>query len=382
MRQVEHEIERNIEISVSSESTEAKRIQIKKSDLVPLPTDNEEKLVTHDQFEIISVGQEIDPVYHLSQRAGWNQTPADLTALVSQPDSYNLLGVYNINGKAAPLGSGLVVDIGALAGWISMLLVHPELRRQGIGLAILKQCLTRARINLNKQVIGLDATPMGMPIYRNMGFQPSFRLWRCLIGTATNPTGFDPDDFIPINKVGDYRTLLSDLGADQKIVSLALVHKMYPAGCWAVKANNTITGLVLSRPGRQYPYIGPLLAVHEDAAKTLLSHALKYWHQQGHNVCVLDVPENHFATASRWEHGQCVSSPSGFNLMGSARPARVLTRMYELPSSTTATLEEDSVYQQEYVRQLDESAQVIRKYMEAELAGLKFLYASGGPEIG
>ena len=195
-------------------------------------------------------------------------------------------------------------------------------------------------------------------------------------------TAFHPLDIDTISTINDCRPLLSSLGAEQKFSSMEMVHKIHTEGCWIAKSNHTMMGLVLSRPGRQHPYIGPLLAVDIDTGKALLTHALNYWRRQGHLNCVLDIPENHFTTASFWENGECVSTPEGFEMTESARPIRVLTRMYELPNSTGTTLESNFPNDSQYIKHLQASAPATRKYKDSELAGLKFLYSSAGPEIG
>ncbi|MGL1133766.1 GNAT family N-acetyltransferase, partial [Vibrio parahaemolyticus] len=60
--------------------------------------------------------------------------------------------------------------------WISMVLVDPGCRRQGLGTRILEGCLAEtARRGL---VPLLDATEAGEPLYRGLGFGPLFRLTR------------------------------------------------------------------------------------------------------------------------------------------------------------------------------------------------------------
>ena len=374
------QFERIFEITDESQTVTKHRITTPKKDLVILPSSNEDKIANHRQFEIVNAGKQIDPVFLLSQRAGWNQTSADLNALVAQTHSLNLLAVYHMNGQMAPLGSGLVVDSEATVAWISMLLVHPELRSQGIGMSLLKECMVTARLQLGKQVIGLDATPMGQPLYERMGFRPSFRIWRSLLST--------PDDtkvleytVESLREVMDCGSLLRATKAEQKLASLTNLHKIYHAGSWVVKSKGDILGLVLSRPGRKHPFIGPLLALEPGIAACLLSHALQFWRRQGAAECFLDIPENHFATASVWDNGQCTGLPERFELTSSVRPVRILTRMYEHTSSTPLTLIPNNISKQ-YQAQLEASSSATRDHIQAEKSVLPYLFSGAGPEFG
>jgi GNAT superfamily N-acetyltransferase len=292
---MDQQVEREFEIPDGPQSTKVNSVVVSKTDLIPLPGPDEKKLVTHDLFDIISAGQEIAPVYLLSRRAGWNQMPEDLLSLVSRPNTLNLLAVYYINGIAAPLGSGMVLDTGKSTCWIGMLLVHPELRRQGIGLAVLKQCLWQARFGLKKKIIGLDATPLGYPVYKNIGFNESFRLWRCTLKTS-ELAPVARLDIQQAHTLSDYGAFAEKVRVQGKIENLELVRKINPEGCWVLMSSGKVVAILLSRMGRVKPYIGPLLAIDENAASGLLSHALNHWNQKGHSKCFLDIPENQFLT--------------------------------------------------------------------------------------
>ena len=374
------QFERVFVLTDESQTVTKHRITTRKKDLITLPSSNEDKIANHRQFEIVQAGNQIDPVFLLSQRAGWNQTSADLSALVAQTHSLNLLAVYHMNGQMAPLGSGLVVDSEASIAWISMLLVHPELRGQGIGMSLLKECMVAARLQLGKQVIGLDATPMGQPIYERMGFRPSFRMWRSLLPTSDESKALDYQ-VEPLKVVMDCASLLRASKADKKLASLTTIYKIYPAGCWVVKSKGDILGLVLSRPGRKHPFIGPLMALDSGAAASLLAQALRYWRNQGAGECFLDIPENHFATASVWINGQCTGLPERFELSSSAQPARVLTRMYEQPSSKPLTLIPNNISKQ-YQAHLAASAPATEDHILTEKSALPYLYSAAGPEFG
>ena len=269
-----------------------------------------------------------------------------------------------------------------------MILVHAELRRQGIGLAIMLQCMLDARLSMEKKVVGLDATPLGQSVYHTIGFQPSFRLWRCNLRTGEQAGATEGIEAITDLHLAEYTAFLKEVRFNQKLAGLELARKMKPSACWVLFSGGKITALAMSRDGRDKPFIGPLLGISPEAVGNLLKHALNYWYQLGYQDCYLDIPENQFLVAPIWENETCVSKPSDFKLGHAAAPVRVLTRMYELASDESvqklfslATRNEPGK-RIEYQRRAKGAAKSTREHIETELAGLRYLYSTAGPELG
>jgi predicted GNAT family acetyltransferase len=79
------------------------------------------------------------------------------------------------NGTLA--GTATTTSYGTELAWIGMVLVHPEFRRRGIGKALLERCLSYLR-QRNVRCIKLDATPLGKPLYVQLGFEEEWSLNR------------------------------------------------------------------------------------------------------------------------------------------------------------------------------------------------------------
>ena len=77
----------------------------------------------------------------LCERAGWNQTEEDLINYLDIAEDANFLATIDVKGSRISLGCGAVYFIGDDTCWISMILVHPEVRRQGIARAIMEHCI-------------------------------------------------------------------------------------------------------------------------------------------------------------------------------------------------------------------------------------------------
>jgi GNAT superfamily N-acetyltransferase len=109
----------------------------------------------------------------LKNIAGWNQVEADWQGYLDfEPEGCFLA---EINGRQA--GTATAIRYGTEVGWVGMVLVHPELRRFGIGKALLERTISYLH-NLGVSCIKLDATPMGKTVYIPLGFVDEYELER------------------------------------------------------------------------------------------------------------------------------------------------------------------------------------------------------------
>jgi len=346
-------------------------------------------LIHQNLFRVVSAGKDIVSMYSLSQKAGWNQTIDDLKLLAAQDPKSNLLGVADIDGISKPLGSGMVLKVGESLAWIGMILVHPEHRRQGIASVIMEECIEVARLAMNNSIVGLDATPAGLQVYKNIGFQKSFKIWRCQLKTETTIQIDASIKIIRNISMYKYTDMLQDMGLHTKFAGLSLIKMMYPEGVWVAHAKGEPVGMIMTRPGRLKPFIGPLLAASPEAARTLLDQVLKYWKEKGHDEVFIDIPEKHFNSASRWESEiACINPPDEYVLSSGIKPARCFIRMYELISEDnfirlTARKSDDT----RHVRSIETlehgraAFAATTTYLKQEVETLQYLYAVGGPEL-
>ncbi len=340
-------------------------------------------------FRVVSAGKDIVSMYSLSQKAGWNQTIDDLKLLAAQDPKGNLLGVADIDGISKPLGSGLVLNVGESLAWIGMILVHPEYRRQGIASVIMEECIEVARLVMNNSIVGLDATPHGLQVYTNIGFQKSFNIWRCQLKTEATIQIDASIKIIRNLSMYKYTDMLQDMGLHTKFAGLSLIQKMHPEGVWVAQAKGKPIGIVMTRPGRLMPFVGPLLAASPGAARTLLDHVLKFWKEKGHDKVFMDIPEKHFNSASLWENEiACITPPEDCVLSSGIKPARCFIRMYELISADNfirlAARRSDDTRHVRSIETLEQARAAFEdtaSYMNQEIETLQYLYAVGGPEL-
>ncbi len=358
-----------------------------RSELVPLSTDPANKLIDQDYFKTLPMGQNVAAMYLLAQRAGWNQTPEDLKILTSKALT-SLLAVAEIQGVENPLGSGLVLNLGSRLHWIGMILVHPELRRQGVATAIMQQCIEETRADDPMSIIGLDATYEGLQVYKRLGFQSSFKIWRSRLVTHAEIAVENDLEICSVESIEALSADLRDFDLLIKKEQLRLIHTLYPEGSWIAKSGGKTMGLIMTRPGRLIPLAGPIIAESSTSARSLLKHVLRYWQQKGVEEVFIDTPENHFSTASVWEDDRnCLKIPKSNVLTPEIKPERAFIRMYQVVT--------DEIFDQfckdnsrnkhagsaEVMELGREARQATLDYMNWEIASIKHLYASGGPEM-
>jgi GNAT superfamily N-acetyltransferase len=201
----------------------------------------------------------------LRELSGWNQTPDDWQRLLAWGPGLCIVaerdGRVVATTTATPLGSRLA--------WIGMVLVDPEMRRQGIARLLLAEALSRLEARLPDAAAGLDATPLGQPLYESAGFRPVASLTR-VQGTAptlTWPAG------VRLLRPAD-RPRLAGLDreafkADRGPVMNGLLAAA-GAVCMVAERGGAVEGFACARPGAHGWYIGPVVAADRDVCRSLI----------------------------------------------------------------------------------------------------------------
>jgi predicted N-acetyltransferase YhbS len=207
----------------------------------------------------------------LVRAAGWNQVAADW-------EIFRALGtVYAARTEGRVVATAATLPYGEFA-WISMVLVLPLYRRNGLGTRLLKHCV--AALSEQGLVPVLDATPAGRPIYEAMGFQETWSYKRLARSDerSTNDGGFVTDGTIirPITDA-DWEALCAYdarvFGADRNALLRRLRGRLSSAELVAERRGR-IVGFMLGRNGRSAVQIGPLVAEDDTVAQALLARPL------------------------------------------------------------------------------------------------------------
>lgn len=249
----------------------------------------------------------------LSDAAGWNQTADDWRLFVTQGRVFGLR-----DGDAGPLvATAAALPYEGGIGWVSMVLVNPAWQHRGLATALMARCVAHLR-SLGATPV-LDATPAGQQAYLRIGFEDGFALarWEGTV-TATEPRPVPPADAATV--------LALDAQANACGRGFLLADFLQRAGT-RVGMAPARTGFVIAREGRRATQIGPLVAVDESAALSLLQAAVAGLSGR----VFLDVPERWAALRAWLEQAGFVRQRSFVRMsLGTAPIASVNDRLFVL----------------------------------------------------
>lgn len=223
--------------------------------------------------------------FALSTEIGWNQALADWRYMLAAGD-----GVGRADAVGRLVASALALPYGRFA-WICMVLVAESHRRRGLATELMGAVIER-QVAAGR-VPGLDATPAGREVYRQIGFRDHYGIGRYRAATARVPAVPAPDGIAlrPL-AAGDADALTAVdrpvFGADRGALLEHLIDRQpeRAVGAWCADA---LVGYVLARDGRDATQIGPLVAPDNATARALLAAA-------GAGLaspCYLDAPDVH-----------------------------------------------------------------------------------------
>lgn len=257
------------------------------------------------------MAEDVSAGMSLKTAAGWNQTEADWHRFLRADPA----GAFVAEAAGQVVGSVTTMVYGTRLAWVGMMLVDPAHRRKGIGEALMRAALGYLE-TCGVGSVGLDATPMGRPLYERLGFRAVADLnrWaydRPPAATAPEPPSPTPGT-IDLNALFEQDTEV--FGADRSGLIRSFVD--------AAPERFVVSSLGVSRPdyGLTRPrtladHIGAWVADEPGGAATVLEALVS--RSTAHRV-IADVPSDH-PFAGRLLHG------FGFRI------ARDLTRMFRGP---------------------------------------------------
>jgi len=383
---------RTIVMAHTTEGQVAQEIRIPESLLISLERARTRRLYAHADFTVTRTTVMLDPLRLLSHRSGWNQTQTDLSDLTKlDTDGCFLASLGTPQGRIS-LGTGLVLPVGQSLAWIGMILVHPEVRRQGIARAIMEQCLDYALLGKGYTVNGLDARAAGREVYQTMGYRSSFRVWRCQLDLETATR--ELPDLSGVQRLDTCEQAIVYEAArkfyDRKDVLRTLYHR-YPDGCFLRRRNGAPAGYVFSRPGRLYPAVGPLIADDPDIARELLLAVARHWKTREFTHVFVDTPEMHFQTPPADVTVSEQGKPAHHILLPALTPLRWFDRMYQAVAAERIDefIEwqgEDAGHQDTWKKLFNRAADnyhVTVDHLNRERDDmLPLIFATTGPELG
>lgn len=204
----------------------------------------------------MSVG-DVPQALHLCRESGWNQLHEDWQRLIR----YEPAGCFTATCDDQLVGTVTTTRYGSELGWIGMMLVHPDFRRQGIAAALMHRGMDYLK-NQQVRCVKLDATPVGKKLYDKLGFRDEWAYHRWSRGGSIATKRTDrPRSHIPLPASAIDLDRIA-FGAD-RCDFLDLLGRV---SCVHVDCG----GFGMLRPGSRASYLGPITAKTPAAAELII----------------------------------------------------------------------------------------------------------------
>jgi GNAT superfamily N-acetyltransferase len=199
----------------------------------------------------------------LCRLSRWNQLAEDWRRFLDSPHA----GARLAERDGVVAGTVAWLRYGTGFTWLSMMLVHPEARRSGIGTRLMEAAIEALE---GETRIRLDATPAGEPLYRRFGFEGEYELVRARASrrqgsAAGEARPMEPHDFDAV-----FARDREIFGADRSTL-LASFYDRAPGMARVLRRGDTLAGYCFGRPGHLYRQVGPVVAEDEAAAQDLVA---------------------------------------------------------------------------------------------------------------
>lgn len=210
---------------------------------------------------------DIDEAFRLSSQVGWNQTKSEWARLIElNPET-----CFAIRDEERLVGTATLATFGTYLGWIGMVIVDQSCRGLGMGKQLLETVIAAGR-KQGCDIIGLDATDQGRPLYRQYGFCDV----RAIDRWSGRLTGRAKDEAVVNLKEHHLAEALrldrQWSGCDRGRLIRHLFYEDTVRGLgWIPK--NKLKGMAFIREGREYDHLGPIMADTMKGFTDLLSEA-------------------------------------------------------------------------------------------------------------
>jgi predicted N-acetyltransferase YhbS len=221
----------------------------------------------------------------LCRTAGWNQTKEDWELFLHLSPEACCVAVDD-DGEVR--GTVTTVRYDDHFSWVGMVLVDPALRRQGIGIQLLRESL---QILSEEETVKLDATPAGRHIYVQLDFVDEYALSRMEInrisGEELGTSGARPVRTEDIPRLLEFDRKV--FGADRAAV-IDSIRSRASKLAFVTEDSKGISGYCFGRYGHSFTHIGPVIASSFASARSVCSAALM---NSGDRPVVIDaLPRN------------------------------------------------------------------------------------------
>ena len=253
---------------------------------------------------------DIDFAVSQTSREGWDTTAAIFdVCLAHDPDGCFIAEVENRRVAM------ITTTCYARSAWVGNLIVTPECRRQGIGEAL----MTHAMNQLWRQSIGtiqLEGDPMGVRIYRRLGFVNRFESLRF---RRDPPHSSDRPVATHLQKrhLDTVAALDRTCFGDDRRRLLAMLYEL-SCGAYLIRVNGRVEGYALAMHSAGGVRLGPGVATDAAAASWLLDSVLSDFPD---TAVIVGVPSVSRATVAVLEEHGFIAEPSSLRMQWGVKEA-------------------------------------------------------------
>lgn len=200
----------------------------------------------------------------LKQIAGWNQLPLDWERFME----FESQGCFLAHCGGRPAGTACTIAYEKLFGWVGMVLVHPDMRRRGLGTKLLIAGIEYLE-GAGLAAVKLDATPMGKQLYDTIGFADEYMLerWQGRGKLGPMPTGLTELTPAHLDAVVAFDRPI--FGADRSRVLKRMLTETTIRAVGSFDGTGNLQGYAALRPGQNALYVGPWIATQPEVGERL-----------------------------------------------------------------------------------------------------------------
>ncbi len=209
---------------------------------------------------------DIPAALSLCRIAGWNQLSRDWEIFLQlNPDGCIVAEEDKVIGTIA------AARYQGRFSWISMLLVDPAFRRQGIGMQLMRESLNTLTPG---ETARLDATPAGREVYLKLDFAEEYNLSRMTLGSIPRPVKSNGARPLVKNEISSLAESDGRIFGANRMELLEWLFDGASQYAFLVADKNEIKGYCFGRNGFNYTQIGPVIALDRGIAETLVLSVL------------------------------------------------------------------------------------------------------------
>lgn len=200
-------------------------------------------------------------------REGWHATAEQFElALMHGSD-----GCFIAESAGAPV-SMITTTCYAVSAWIGDLIVVPDYRRRGLGERMIAYALDYLS-GRGYSTVRLEADPMGVEIYRRLGFEQQFRSLRFRSDPPHNPILAGVGNVVPCGDAPQLAALdRPAFGDDRHSLLAGLLAKA--RATYAYQSHGEIQGYAVVFPSVVGVHLGPWIAMDREVAASLIDRVL------------------------------------------------------------------------------------------------------------